>query len=58
MDDEWIETGPALGFEHFGDRPTVGRIRAQPVNRLGWKGDQCAACQKSGGFVNIRLLSG
>ena len=40
MGDQRIEGAPALGLVEPRDRRRIGRIRTQPVHRLGRKSDQ------------------
>ena len=51
MHDQRIEARALLGGEHLGDRRGVERIGAEPVHRLGWKGDDIAARQGFRGAV-------
>ena len=58
MDDQGIEARPALGSEDSGDRPVVGGIRAEAVDRLGRKGDQPAGPKEIRGLAYDRLIRG
>ena len=40
MDDQRIKAGPPFGCVDTCDSFSVSRISTQPVNGLGWKGDQ------------------
>ena len=44
--DQRIEARAALGGENRGDRVAVGGVAAEPVDRLGGKGDEAASAQK------------
>src|SRR6185437_16693954 len=46
MADQRVEARPPLGREDRGDGTVVGGVAAQPVDRLGRKGDERAASQQ------------
>ena len=48
MDDQRIELRAALGCENAGDRFAVGRVRAEAVDRFGWKRDEPACAESAG----------
>ena len=57
MHDQRVEARPALGGEDAGDGALVGRVGAEPVDRLGRERDELSAAQQRGG-AGDRLGSG
>ena len=49
MDNQWIETRPALSREDGRDSRVVGRVATKPVDRFGWKRHEPAVAQQPGG---------
>ena len=46
MHDQRIEARPFLGGEHLGHGARIERIGAEPIDRLGGKGDDIAAGER------------
>ena len=49
---QWVEARPALGLEDPRHRLRIGRIGAEPVNRLGRKRDEMPGRQETAGLGN------
>ena len=52
MHDQWVELRSAFGGEDCGDGPLIGRIGAEPIDRLGRKGDELSRAQQPGGALD------
>lgn len=50
MGDQGIDLGPAFRCEYPPDRRLGGRIGAEPIDRLGRKGDESAGAQNFSGL--------
>ena len=53
MDDQRIEFRPSFYCKNPRDRPVVGGVSTEPIDRFGWKGDQPAGSQMLGGNLDI-----
>ena len=58
MQDQRVEARPPLGGEDRGDGPLVGCVGAEPIDRLGRKGDELSRAQQPGGALDRGCGSG